>query len=268
MTGMPGLGDIAIVNTEAQTYLMTTEKVAADGTATIRVVFEAIRMNASSPMANVNYDSANPGAATDPAVAEVARMYGAMLGESLTLTVASDGTVRSVTGTEKIRQKVEGTPAAASAMGLLGGNLSAFLSDETMRATFGRMLGKLPTASSKAGDVWTQEIASPNPAGNQTITNTFTRQSTERVEGRELTKIGLAQTIKTSPGGAMGPFTIEAGDATGTGEFLFDHTLGRLERSVVSSTAPMTLHMGAPDGSSISLQSVTTSKVTFELVRK
>jgi hypothetical protein len=137
-----------------------------------------------------------------------------------------------------------------------------------MQGTFGRMFSKLPAASTKTGDTWTQEISTPNPAGNQTITSTFTRQGAERPEGRELTKIGVAQTIKTAPGGAMGMFTIQAGDAAGTGEILFDHALGRLERSVVSSTMPMTLNMTAPDGSSMSLQSVTTSKLTVELVRK
>jgi hypothetical protein len=163
---------------------------------------------------------------------------------------------------------MEGTPAAAAAMGMLGSNLSAFLSDETMQGTFARMFSKLPAASTKMGDTWVQEINTPNPAGNQTITSTFTRQGAERPEGRELTKIGVAQTIKTAPGGAMGPFTIQAGDAAGTGEILFDHKAGRLERSIVSSTMPLTLNMTGPDGSSMSLQSVTTSKLTVELVRK
>lgn len=268
MSGLPGLGDMAVTNVATQTYLITAEKVAADGAATLKTVFDAIRMDMTSPAMSVSYDSASPTTPSDPTVAEIARMFGQMLGESVVVTIAADGTVRAVEGTAQIRQKVEGTSAAASAMSMLGGGLEVFLSDEAMRGTFSQMFAKLPDKPARIGDSWTSEISVPNPAGRQTITSTFTLKGVERIDGRDLTKIGVAQAIKTAPGGAMGPFTIQAGDAAGTGEILFDHVVGRPERASMTSTMPMTMSMTGPDGSALSVQSTTTSKLTIEFVKK
>jgi len=58
------------------------------------------------------------------------------------------------------------------------------------------------------------------------------------------------------------------GDATGTGDVFFNAKLGRLEKSVLEATIPMTVTTAGPDGSPISLQSLAKSKTTIQLVEK
>ena len=268
MSGIPGMGDMTVTNVMSQTYLMVTDRVATDGAATVRTKFETIRMDTSSPAGSMTYDSAAATAPSDPNLAEVARTLGALVGESVTLVVAPNGAVRSVEGMAKIREKVQGTPAMAAMAGVSGLSLDALLSDDAMRGTFSQGFASLPDKAVKPGDTWTSTLVVPNPMGTQTITNTFTLKGVERIEGHEVTRIAVVQAIKTTPGGSMGPFTIEAGDATGEGEILFDHKAGRIELTTVVVTMPMAMYMSGPDGSQMTLQSLTHTKSTFGLVKR
>jgi hypothetical protein len=268
MDGLPGIGSMTVTNTMVQTYAMTVDKVAPDGTATIRVLFEAIKMDIASPMMNASYDSAT-GAVTGQAPGEMAEAFGAMVGKSVTMTMAPDGSVQKVEGGDAIGKALESTSAGAAAMGVLGGALGSMMGDEALKGSFAAIFGRVADATGTSGDTWSSEITMPNPAGTQTIATRFTRQGVERAEGRDLLKIGIAQTIKTAgTGKASGPFTITAGDATGTGDMLFDPKSGRLERSNLTSTMPMTMSMAGPDGSPLNLSSQVSSRTTVELVKK
>src|SRR5262245_37716772 len=50
MSGVPGMGDLNVTNTMVRITNLVANDVAADGTATLKVVFESIKMNMSVPM--------------------------------------------------------------------------------------------------------------------------------------------------------------------------------------------------------------------------
>ena len=66
MSGVPGMGEMTVTTVIGQTLKMTTEDVAADGTATVKTTFEAVKLSMGTPMGNFAYDSAAPAAAERP----------------------------------------------------------------------------------------------------------------------------------------------------------------------------------------------------------
>jgi hypothetical protein len=86
------------------------------------------------------------------------------------------------------------------------------------------------------------------------------------VDGKDVTRIGVAQKVTVAPGGSIGPMSVTVSDGTGEGDMLVDHRLGQVVRSATHLTLPMTMSMTAPDGTSMSLTGVTKTNVTMTLV--
>jgi hypothetical protein len=86
------------------------------------------------------------------------------------------------------------------------------------------------------------------------------------VDGKDVTRIGVAQKVTVAPGGSIGPMSVTVSDGTGEGDMLVDHRLGQIVRSTTRLTLPMAMSMTAPDGTSISLNGVTKINVTLTLV--
>jgi hypothetical protein len=264
MSGVPGMGEMTLGNTTVQTHQMVGDSVAADGVATVRMRIEAIKASTSIPgMGLVGYDSAAP-AGTDPTSVQLAGIYGPLIGATLTATIAPNGAVRSLEGMAKLKESMQAVQQMAASVGLGGVDL---MSDETMKATY-QNFASLPDKPVKPGDTWKSQVTVPNPIGAQTVSSTFTMKGIEQLDGREVVRIGVVQSIKTAPGGTMGPMSVQVGDATGEGDVLFSAKLGRLERCTIEVAMPMTMSMAAPDGTSITLQAASKTKTTVQLVAK
>jgi hypothetical protein len=264
MSGLPG-GDMTVTNSVAQVQPMTVEKVDADGTATIRTTTESIKMDIATPMGTMTYDSTSKTPPSDPMMATMANVMGGTLGQPLTIVITADGRVKSVTGGSAMLEKIK---AKAAGMDLSAmGDLEKQFSDEAMRAAFDQGFGSLPGRPIKTGETWTDTVKLPNPMGDMTITATYTMQGIETVNGRPLTKITHTSKI-VGGGGEMGPMSTQLGSGTGSGEMLFDHRLGRVQRAVYLVSMPMTLSMPGPDGTPMTMGGQVNTTTTMELIEK
>src|SRR6476646_5847041 len=89
MTGGPS-GQATFEQTMGQTLKVTVAAVGADGTATLRQEIASVTLEMNSPAGKVAYDSAKPPAAdADSRVVAMAKTMGAMVGEAISVTMAS-----------------------------------------------------------------------------------------------------------------------------------------------------------------------------------
>jgi len=265
MTGIPGAGDMSLTTTVTEVHLITPADVAADGTATLNVKFESMKLDLVTPMGNMSIDSAATAAPSEPALADAQKMLQAIVGESVTMVMAPTGAVKSVEGMAKLSAKLKAAMPAGSP---LMQSFDTMLSDDAFKGTMGQSFANLPDKVVKPGETWTTTMNVPNPIGAMTQTNTFTSKGVEHVEGKELTRVAVAQKISVAPGGTIGPMSLTVKEGTGEGDLLLDHRLGQLVRSTARMTLPMTMSMAAPDGTSMNIAGLTKINVTLALVER
>ena len=153
------------------------------------------------------------------------------------MVMAPTGAVQSVDGMSRLGAKVKanipaGSPAAAMMQGL-----DAMMTDDAFKGAMGQSFANLPDKVVKPGDTWQSTLNLPNPFGAMTTTNTFTAKGIERVDGKDLTRVGVSQKVKVAPGGVIGPMTVSVGEGAGEGDIFFDHQLGQVMRSTMQLDA-------------------------------
>jgi hypothetical protein len=269
MSGVPGMGEMTVTTLIGQVLKMTTEDVAADGTATVKTTFEAVKVSMGTPMGNFAYDSASPAAPSDPMIGEIAKAMGALVGESVIIVTTPNGGVTKVSGMTQIGEKITKAMPQAGAAGM--GGLDSLMSDEAMTSQFKQGFSILPSGPVKTGTSWKSEITIANPLAPMTAATSYTLKAVETAAGAQVARIAVATVLKPAgppkPNPAL-PMNVQVGDGSGEGEMLFDVRLGRLQKSVLRSSQPMTMSMQGPDGSAMSMQMLTKSTVTMELIEK
>ena len=125
---------------------------------------------------NVNYDSDNPDAASQAALRDV---YGAILNQPIQMTIASDGSIKSVKGAQVLRDNVE-TAGNKTEMGKqMAQAVVAQYSDETLQNNIRNYFAYFPESNTavKPGDNWSvdREIVNVLPIQSNT-TYTYNRQ--------------------------------------------------------------------------------------------
>jgi hypothetical protein len=270
MTGIPGMGEMTVNTTLTQVQQMTTQEVAADGSATIQNKFESVKMETATPMGSYAYDSAAPPQNTaDPVIASMASSMGALVGESITLVMSPDGSIQKMEGMTRIMEKVKQSTPQAAGFGL---GLDSVLSDDAMKGTFGQNFGHFPATPVKPGDTWKHDLSMPNPFGIMKLATTFSVKGVETTGGKELVRIASTSTITATAGDKAPPMpvpmTIQFNDGTGDGELIFDRKLGRNQRASFNTTLPLSMSMTGPDGSQMSIQALTKTTTTMELIEK
>ncbi len=188
ISGLPGgMGDLAIDQAATQTIRLAAEDISADGTTTIRQVFESVKMEMNSPMFAMSYDSAKPDAGNDPMTAMLKRVMTPMIGESFTLVMAPTGEVQKVEGLTKLTEKMfQGLPQDPAVAGILDG-IKANLSDDAMRGMFTQTFAQFPNKPLKTGDTWNTQISVANPMVGGLITSTTS--TLKSVEGEGSNKV-------------------------------------------------------------------------------
>ena len=270
MTGIPGMGEMTVSNTMTQVQQLTTQEVAADGAATIQNKFESVKMETATPMGSYAYDStAPPQNAADPVIASMASTMGALVGESITLVMSPDGSIQKMEGMTRIMEKVKKSNPQTAGFGM---GLDSMLSDEAMKGMFGQNFGHLPATPVKPGDTWKHDLTMPNPFGIMSFATTFSVKGVETTGGKDLVRIASTSTIKATAGDKAPPMpmpmTIQFSDGTGDGELVFDRKLGRNQRASFNTTLPLSMSMTGPDGSQMSIQALTKTTTTMELIEK
>jgi len=269
VTGTPA-GDLQINQTITQTLKIVADDVAQDGTATLRETFEAVKMDMDGPMGHVTYDTAAPAANQSPMAQAAGQVFSAMVGETITIVQAPDGTVNKVDGASRILDKMaKGVPEDMAAAGVLQG-LKTMLSDDALKTTLQQSFSKLPPGAVKPGDAWKGQLEIANPmVGKIAGALDFTLKAADG--GQDGTaRIGVAMALKQegAPGPGVMGMTMTLGNAKGEGEILFDVGKGRIQKSTMKSVMPATIAGQAPDGTQMSMQNTTTTNVTMELINK
>lgn len=271
VTGMPGVGTMQVDQTLGQVLKIVVDDVAADGTATLKQTFESVKMDMNGPMGRLSYDTASPRADNNPMTQSLKQVLGAMVGETMTVVQAADGTVRDVDGASRIVDKIASGLSEDPAAAALTQGLKSMLSDDAVKATLEQSFSKLPRNPVKAGDKWDGEIAIGNDMIGKIVGSVgFTLRSVEGPADAGVARIGVIIDMKqqTAPPAGPNDMSVKLGDARGTGEMVFDVARGRIRKSTMKSDMPSTVTMKGPDGSSVEMRNQSTTTMTMELVEK
>jgi hypothetical protein len=271
VSGMPGMGEMKIDQSLSQVTKMTTVDIAADGTTTLRESFESMKMEMDGPMGHISYDTAAPSGLANPMIQAMRKVLDAIVGASLTIVQAPDGSIRKLEGTtsiiDQISKNTSGDPSAAMA----AQGMKAAFSDEAIKTTLEQTFSKLPADPVRPGDTWKGQTAMGNEMIGRIVGNvTFTLKSVEGPADAGLARIDIALVLKQEIAPPPGPngMTMKLGDARGTGEIVFDLAKGRIRESRMKSDLPSRMSMQAPDGTTANMENKTTTTVTMTLVEK
>ena len=260
MSGLPGVGDMTTSTSIVQMQTMTTDSVAADGAGTVLTKIDSMRLDMATPMGVMSYDSANPPApGTNPMAEQLGSAMSAVVGQTMTMVVEPSGAIRSLQGLSKMMEN-----AQRGAGGGLGAMSGLNLSDDALRGTMGQAFAWLPASPVKVGDTWQNDQKLPNPLGSMSVATVFTLKGVDAGVAR----IGFTRKVKMEITGDTGGMTMQIGDGTGEGETTFDTKAGRMVKTVTTMSLPMSMSMAGPDGTPLSIQGTTKTKVTLELVSR
>ena len=267
MSNLPGAGDMTVDTNVVQVQQLNVTNVAADGTATIRVTFESVKMDMTSPMGALSYDSAAPASTGNPMADMIGKSYGALVGESVTLIVTPAGEIKSIDGLAPLVQKM--TAALPQGAGMPG--MSSFMTEDSLRTVLEQNFPAVPNRGVAAGETWTHNKKVKTALGLAETSMTFAFKGVEAREGRQLASLTVKGTSKVTPDAAAAsnlPMRMTMGSGTSEGELTIDTKTGRLYRSSVQSSQPMTMSMNGPDGSPMNIEAITKTTLTVELVEK
>jgi hypothetical protein len=272
ISGLPGMDDMTVNQSNIQVVRMTVDDVAADGVVTLHQTFESVRMEMSSPAGKMVFDSTSPDKPADPVSAAMGATMSAMIGESITIVLAPTGTVTKVEGMSRIFDKVMKSMPQDQVAAQVSGQLKASLGDDAMKAMFAQSFATFPDHPVKPGETWTGQFSINNPMlGATTTTRTSTFQGIDTSNGSPIARIGVLLVVKRDPGAAptspMG-MTVNLGDSKSKGEILFDVTRGRVQKSTLETDLNMTMAMPTPDGGQIETKNSGRVTVTMEIVEK
>lgn len=270
VTGGPA-GAVEQTLTQTQTVKLLVAAVAPDGSATLRQTIEAVSIEIGGPMGKMAYDSTRPPPADDedPRSATLAKTFGAMVGEAITVTIAPNGAVRSIAGTARIVDKLmKGLPMDPFAAGLAQ-NIKAMLSDDALRTSLEQSFARTPERPVKPGDTWTSEqTLGVDVIGRITGTSTFTLAAIEGTGDAAVARVRVTLAIRQESTPGAGSVTVKLGPSKGEGELLFHIGKGRVERNTMRTEMPATVTMRGREGGPSTLQNRTTTSMTMERIEK
>jgi Family of unknown function (DUF6263) len=266
MSGLPGAGEMTVTQNSVQILRVSVDE-AGPESATLRMTFEAVRMEMTTPMTKVVFDSA-----ADKPSDPLGMAMAAMIGESITLVAAPTGHVTRVEGMSRILEKMTKTLPQSPGNAQVFGLLKTSMSDDMMSNMFSQGFAQFPDRAVKAGDSWSHEFNVSVPmVGTLSTTNTSTLKAIELSAGTSLARIATLVVMKQDANAAAAGFpgmTARLANGTAEGEVLFDITKGRVQRTSNNTDLPMSMSMTGPDGTQINAKSVTRTTMTMEIVEK
>jgi hypothetical protein len=253
VSGMPGGGDVTLSQTMTQRIKLLPAAVAPDGTVTLQQTIEAVSVEMSTPMGKVAYDSADSSSADkDEASAALGKVFGGIVGVTLSVTMAPSGAIQRIDGTQKALDKItQDLPQERGAAQMAQG-LKSVLSESAIRASLEQSFPRLPPQAVKPGD---------KIAGTQTMT-------LKSVDGG-VAAIDIALALKQESTPPMGPsgMTVKIGDSHGAGSLTFDVAEGRITAASMKTDMPSTMTATGPDGRPTTMKNTTKTSMSMEEVR-
>jgi hypothetical protein len=268
LSGMQGASDVSFDQTMTQRIRLLAAAVAPDGSATLQQTTEAVSIEMAGPMGKAAFDSADPKSAEkDEGAAALAKVFGSIVGTTISVTMASNGAIQRIDGIQKVLDKITQDLPPDRAAGPVARGLKSVLSEETVRASLEQSFPRLPPQSVKPGDTWTGQIAlGSDVIGRISGTQTFTLKA---VEG-DLATIAVALALKQESAPPIGPagMTMKMGESKGDGQIDFDAAHGRIRKSTMKTEMPSTMSTVGPDGRPSQMKQTTKTSMTMDLQEK
>ena len=251
---MPG-GFSSQVMDQTVRMRQTVQSVDLSGDATLMVTTEHMRMEGIGPAGNQLYDSDTGDIPTDPSILGAA----AMVGQSYSMVVGPDGTVKSVQGIEELVEAMRASsPPEAAPM------LDEMFNADILIEIAQQGMQILPTDPVSPGDSWQTSSTMPNPLLGEVTNNlTFVLDQVEERDGKTVALLSsTGEIVADAPDGLAGlPMEMDV-DAEMTGSLIFELDRGLVLSSI--TTNKMTMTMSGPDGASMTMPMTTVT--SLELV--
>ena len=251
---MPG-GFSSQVMDQTVRMRQTVQSVDLSGDATLMVTTEHMRMEGIGPAGNQLYDSDTGDIPTDPSILGAA----AMVGQSYSMVVGPDGTVKSVQGIDELVEAMRASsPPEAAPM------LDEMFNADILIEIAQQGMQILPTDPVSPGDSWQTSSTMPNPLLGEVTNNlTFVLDQVEERDGKTVALLSsTGEIVADAPDGLAGlPMEMDV-DAEMTGSLIFELDRGLILSSI--TTNKMTMTMSGPDGASMTMPMTTVT--SLELV--
>jgi Family of unknown function (DUF6263) len=266
VSGMQG-GDVTLTQTMTQQIKLMPAAVAADGTVTLQQTIEAVSVEMSTPMGTIAYDSAKPSSADqDEASAALGKVFGSIVGATLSVTMASSGAVQRIDGVQKALDRITQELPQDRGAAQMAQSLKMVLSESAIRASLEQSFPRMPPQPVKPGDTWTAQVAlGSDVAGRITGVQTMTLKSADG----GVASIDVALALKQESAPPMGPsgMTVKLGDSHGAGSITFNVTAGRITAASMKTEMPSTMTATAPDGRPSTMKNTTRTSMTMEEIK-
>jgi hypothetical protein len=266
MSGMPGMDGVTLEQTMTQRIKLLPAAVAADGTVTLQQTIEAVRVEMTTPMGKIAYDSTDATSGQDEPSAALGRVFGGIVGATLSVTMAADGAVQRIDGAQKVVDKVTQDLPPGRSGAQMAQSLQSVLSDEAIRASLEQSFPRLPRQVVQPGDTWNGRISlGSDVAGRITGTQTMTLKS---VDGGVAT-IDVALALQQESAPPLGPsgMSVKFGDSHGAGSLTFDVARGRIRSASMRTELPSTMTATGPDGRPATIKNLTKTSMTMEEIQ-
>ncbi len=248
---MPG-GFSSQVMDQTVRMRQTVQSVDLSGDATLMVITEHMRMEGIGPAGNQLYDSDTGDIPSDPAILGAA----AMVGQSYSMVVQPDGTVKSVQGIEELVEAMRTSfPPEVAPM------LDEMFNADILIEIAQQGMQILPTDPISPGDSWQTSFTMPNPLLGEVTNNlTFVLDQVEERDGKTVALLSsTGEIVADAPDGLKGlPMEMDV-DAEMTGSLIFELDRGLVLSSI--TTNEMTMTMSGPDGASMTMPMTTVTSL-------
>jgi hypothetical protein len=177
----------------------------------VKFTYQEITYIISSPMMKMGYDSKNPIENPSDMDNMFGKMLGNLLGASVMVVFAPDGSAKSVTGMDAIAENMAGTVVNDGQIATqMAAQMKQTFSDVSMKSSFEQLFRIYPDNPVRAGNKW--EIESETTINN--MNTGFKTNYTLKNVSRNMATIAVESVIEMNPGAGMdGKLT---GTQTGT----------------------------------------------------
>lgn len=270
ITGGRGGGG-SFEQTLGQRLKVLVSAVAPDGTATLRQSIESVSVDMADPRGHSVYDSTKPPRGdADPRLLSLAKTYGGMVGEAISVTMASNGVIKRIDGNARIVDKLMADLPNDPMAGGLAQGIKAMLSEDALRTSLEQSFSRMPDVPVKIGDAWKAQYSMGVDAVGKIVgTSTFTLRAIEGAGDAAVARIGIALSLtQQSVPAANASTAVKLGDSRGEGEVLFSVAKGAVQHNSMNTSMASTLTMRGPDGNAETMQNNTKTMMTMELVKQ
>lgn len=212
--------------TQTFNFSWTPKEQDGDKNWVIVLKIEGVKMDVKLGNQELKYDSANPGAGTNP----LSAFFKALVGSEFKLTISPDMKVKKAEGRDEFIKKLGGASPQMKPL------LEQILSTEALTQMADPMLSALPNKEVAKDATWkTTSKLSLGPIGSYETTNDFKLDGKGKDKEKDFDKISIKTTVKYTPPaqGAGGlPFRLMKDSKLeckeGTGTVLYDPKEGRI----------------------------------------